>query len=78
MPVDLSVPQLFETITSLGRAASVRSQEDIERVEGVFVGFALALDELVEIRVRCDMAELERHCRRLLAILAVRATKSKS
>lgn len=61
MPGDLSIPQLFEAFAALGRAASVRSQEEIEAVERVFVGLALALDELVKLGVGLHMAELEGH-----------------
>lgn len=61
MPGDLSVSQLFKAFSPLMRAASIGPQKEIEGVEGVFVAFAFALDELVEFRVRLDMAELERH-----------------
>ena len=44
-----------------GRGASVGSQEEMDGIEGFFVGFALALDSLVEFRVGRDVAELERH-----------------
>ena len=60
MPGDLSIPQLFEAVTP-ARGASVRAQEEIKAIEGVFVGFTFALDELVELGVGLDMSELERH-----------------
>ena len=61
MPGDLSIPQLFEAVTPTRGAASVRAQEEIKAIEGVFVGSTFALDELVELRVGLDMSELERH-----------------
>ena len=59
---DLSVPQVFEALTSFGRAASVRAHRDVEAIERVFVRFTLALDELIELGVGLDVAQLERHC----------------
>ena len=61
MPGELSVPELLEPRATLNGAASVGSEEKVEGVEGVFVGFALALDELIEFGVGLDMAELEGH-----------------
>ena len=61
MPGQLSVPQLFEAVTPFRRVAPVRAQEEVETIEGIFVGFAFTLDELVEFGIRFDMPELERH-----------------
>ena len=57
----LSVSQVFEALTSFGRAASVRAHHDIEAVEGVLVRFTLALNELIELVVRLNVTQLERH-----------------
>ena len=57
----LSVPQLYEALTSSRRTASIGSQKDIEGIKGVLVSFTHALHELVELEVGLDLPQLERH-----------------
>ena len=58
---ELSVSQVFEALTSFGRAASFRAHNNIEAVEGVLIRFTLALDELIELEVRLNVTQFERH-----------------
>ena len=48
MPCYLSVPQLFEAFSRFTKTTARRAHEEVEGVEGIRVGFALALDQLIE------------------------------
>lgn len=56
MPGELTVAQLFEA-----GEGGVGAKEDVDAVEGVGVGFVLALDELAPFGVLLDFAEFEGH-----------------
>ena len=67
MPFPLAVAEFFEAVTGFGGGdalvggAAVGAQEEVEGVEGGFVGFALALDELVPFGGVEDLVEFEGH-----------------
>ena len=62
VPAQLSVSELLEPLAGgLGGVAAVGAEQPVEGVEGGFVGFALALDELVPFQGGEHFAELEWH-----------------
>ena len=61
-PCKLAVTQLFEAFATSLIIAAVRTEEDVDAVEGCGVALVFALDELVPVRGMVYRMEFEWHC----------------